>query len=186
MNTEIMTGLATELATLGGGCFWCLEAAFIQLAGVHSVVSGYAGGGLEHPDYRSVCSGTTGHAEVVRILFDPAVIDYRILLESFFTIHDPTTPNRQGHDVGSQYRSVIFTHAPSQDAMARSLITELDAAEIWNAPIVTAVSPAPIFWPAEDEHQNYLANNPFQLYCQAVVAPKVAHLRKAFSARLKS
>lgn len=175
----------TEIATLGGGCFWCLEAALRQLAGVHSVVSGYAGGHLEHPDYRSVCGGTSGHAEVVQIRFDPAVIEYRILLEAFFAIHDPTTLDRQGHDVGSQYRSVIFTHTPSQDATARNLIAELNATKIWPARIVTAVSPAPTFWPAEEEHQDFLANNPFQPYCQAVVAPKVAKLRKAFATRLK-
>lgn len=175
-----------EYATLGGGCFWCLDAAFKLLQGVRSVMAGYAGGHLEQPDYRQVCGGATGHAEVVRIEFDPALIDYRTLLTAFFSIHDPTTPNRQGHDVGSQYRSVIFTHSPAQDETARALIAELDSAGIWPAPIVTAVLPAPTFWPAEDYHQDYFAQNPSQAYCQAVVAPKVAKLRQAFAMRLKS
>lgn len=178
--------MTTELATLGGGCFWCLEAAFVQLAGVESVVSGYAGGPSRNPDYRSVCSGTSGHAEVVQLRFDPATIDYRTLLTAFFAIHDPTTLDRQGNDVGSQYRSVIFTHDVIQETIARELIAELDAAKIWPAPIVTAVLPAPTFWRAEDYHQNYYANNPLQGYCQAVVAPKAAKLRKVFAARLKS
>ena len=176
----------TELATLGGGCFWCLEAAFLQLAGVESVVSGYAGGGMPDPDYRSVCDGDTGHAEVVEVRFNPGLIDYGSLLQAFFAIHDPTTPNRQGNDVGSQYRSVIFTHGDQQEKVARELIAELAAAKIWPAPIVTAVSPAPTFWPAEDYHQNYYANNPQQGYCQAVVAPKAAKLRKVFAGRLKT
>ncbi|MDP2135071.1 MAG: peptide-methionine (S)-S-oxide reductase MsrA [Sulfuritalea sp.] len=176
---------ATELATLGGGCFWCLEAAFVQLAGVESVVSGYAGGPRPNPDYRTVCSGDSGHAEVVEVRFDPAVIDYRTLLTAFFAIHDPTTVDRQGNDVGSQYRSVIFTHDDTQAKIAGALIAELDAAKIWPAPIVTAVSPAPTFWRAEDYHQNYFAKNPQQGYCQAVVAPKAAKLRKVFAGRLK-
>jgi len=175
----------TELATLGGGCFWCLEAAFLQLAGVESVVSGYAGGPMQNPDYASVCGGDTGHAEVVEVRFDPAVIDYRTLLAAFFAIHDPTTPNRQGNDVGTQYRSVIFTHDAEQEKTARTMIAELAVAKIWPARIVTAVSPAPTFWPAEDYHQNYFANNPEQAYCQVVVAPKAAKLRKAFAGRLK-
>lgn len=178
--------IATEFATLGGGCFWCLEAALGELAGVLSVTSGYSGGSVDHPDYRAVCSGDTGHAEVVRVEFDPAVIDYRSLLEAFFAIHDPTTPDRQGHDVGTQYRSVIFTHSPAQEAVARTLIAELDTARIWPAPIVTAVLPAPTFWPAEDYHRDYFARNPYQPYCQAVVAPKVAKLRHKFAARLKA
>jgi peptide-methionine (S)-S-oxide reductase len=185
MNNEHATELATEVATLGGGCFWCLEAAFVQLAGVESVVSGYAGGPMRNPDYRSVCSGDTGHAEVVEVRFDPAMIDYRTLLQAFFAIHDPTTPNRQGNDVGSQYRSVIFTHGAEQEKTAREVVAELAAAKIWPAPIVTAVSPAPTFWPAEDHHKNYYANNPDQSYCQFVVAPKAAKLRKVFAGRLK-
>jgi len=175
-----------EVATLGGGCFWCLEAAFVQLAGVESVVSGYAGGPTRNPDYHSVCGGDSGHAEVVEVRFNPSVIDYRTLLQAFFAIHDPTTPDRQGNDVGSQYRSVIFTHDGAQEKIARDLIAELDAEKVWPAPIVTAVSPAPTFWPAEDYHQNYYANNPQQGYCQAVVAPKAAKLRRLFAGRLKT
>lgn len=175
----------TATATLGGGCFWCLEAALRQLDGVLSVVSGYAGGRVDDPDYRSVCGGDTGHAEVVEIRFDPAVLDYRTLLEAFFAIHDPTTPNRQGNDVGSQYRSVIFTHDADQERTARTLIAELDAAHVWPDPIVTEVLPAPRFWPAEEYHQDYLARNPAQPYCQAVVAPKAAKLRQKFASRLK-
>jgi len=174
-----------ELATLGGGCFWCLEAAFAQLAGVESVISGYAGGQMQNPDYGSVCGGATGHAEVVEVRFDPAVIDYRTLLQAFFAIHDPTTANRQGNDVGTQYRSVIFTHGAEQEKAARAVIAELTTAKTWSTPIVTVVSPAPTFWPAEDHHQNYFANNPNQGYCQFVVAPKAAKLRKVFAGRLK-
>jgi peptide-methionine (S)-S-oxide reductase len=184
-KTEVAIGLATELATLGGGCFWCLEAALVQLEGVTSVVSGYAGGQMQKPDYNSVCGGNTGHAEVVEVRFDPAVIDYRTLLEAFFAIHDPTTPNRQGNDIGSQYRSVIFTHGSEQEKTAKALIADLTTAKIWPGQIVTAVSPAPTFWPAENYHQNYFANNPDQSYCQFVVAPKAAKLRKAFAGRLK-
>ena len=174
-----------EVATLGGGCFWCLEAAFVQLAGVESVVSGYAGGSMLNPDYRSVCGGHTGHAEVVQVRFDPAAIDYLTVLQAFFAIHDPTTLNRQGNDVGTQYRSVIFTHDAEQEMTAKELIAELTAAKIWPAAIVTAVSPTPTFWPAEAYHQHYFANNPDQSYCQFVVAPKAAKLRKLFAARLK-
>lgn len=175
-----------EVATLGGGCFWCIEAALRLLEGVNHVTSGYAGGAVERPSYRQICTGTTDHAEVVQVEFDPAVIDYRTLLTAFFTIHDPTTRDRQGHDIGTQYRSVIFTHSPEQDRIARALIAELDAASIWPDPIVTAVLPAPTFWPAEDYHQDYFAQNPAQPYCRAVVAPKVAKLREKFAARLKS
>lgn len=177
--------MTTEIATLGGGCFWCTEAALLQLKGVESIVSGYAGGATENPDYHSICTGRTGHAEVVEVCFDPAIIDYRTLLLAFFAIHDPTTLNRQGNDVGTQYRSVIFTHDGGQEKIALSLIAELAAAQTWPNPIVTAVSPAPTFWRAEDYHQNYYANNPMQGYCQAVVAPKAAKLRKVFTGRLK-
>ena len=177
---------ATEFATLGGGCFWCVEASLMLLAGVRSVTSGYAGGKIDHPTYRQICNGETGHAEVVRVEFDPAVIDYRTLLTAFFTIHDPTTRDRQGHDIGTQYRSVIFTHSPEQDGIARNLIAALESERIWPDPIVTAVLPAPTFWPAEDYHKNYFAQNPAQPYCRAVVAPKVAKLRERFAARLKS
>ncbi|MBL8487820.1 MAG: peptide-methionine (S)-S-oxide reductase MsrA [Rhodocyclaceae bacterium] len=175
----------SETAMLGGGCFWCLEAALRQLEGVESVISGYAGGHMEDPDYRSVCSGTTGHAEVVRIGFDPRIIDYRTLLEAFFAIHDPTTPDRQGNDVGTQYRSVIFFHGSKQEQTARELMAELARAGVWPGPIVTQLLPAPRFWPAEDYHQDYLANNPMQPYCQFVVAPKAAKLRQKFRDRLK-
>jgi peptide-methionine (S)-S-oxide reductase len=174
-----------ETAILGGGCFWCLEAALRQLKGVDSVISGYAGGQVDDPDYRAVCSGTTGHAEVVQVAFDPAVIDYRTLLTAFFAIHDPTTKDRQGNDVGSQYRSVIFTLTPEQDLTAREMIGELTAEHVWPGTIVTEVLPAPRFWPAEDYHQDYLANNPRQPYCTAVVAPKAAKLRQVFKDRLK-
>ena len=178
--------IATSVATLGGCCFWCLEAAFIQLKGVASVVSGYAGGATQNPDYHSVCGGRTGHAEVVEVRFNPAVIDYRTLLLAFFAVHDPTTLNRQGNDIGTQYRSVIFTHGAEQERIARELIAELGASGTWPDPIVTAVSPAPTFWRAEDYHQNYYANNPNQGYCMAVVAPKAAKLRKVFAGRLKN
>ncbi len=174
-----------ETAILGGGCFWCLEAALRQLKGVDSVVSGYAGGHVADPAYRAVCTGATGHAEVVEVSFDPAVIDYRTLLMAFFAIHDPTTRDRQGNDIGTQYRSVIFTVTPDQDRVAKTLIGELTAERIWPNPIVTEVLPAPRFWPAEDYHQNYLANNPQQPYCMAVVAPKAAKLRQVFKDRLK-
>ena len=174
-----------ETATLGGGCFWCLEAALRQLKGVESVTSGYAGGHVGEPDYRQVCSGSTGHAEVVQIVFDPAVIDYRTLLDAYFAIHDPTTKNRQGNDVGTQYRSVIFTHSDQQARVAKETIAELTAGHVWSAPVVTEVQPAPAFWPAEGYHQDYLANNPGQPYCVAVVAPKAHKLRQVFRDRLK-
>jgi peptide-methionine (S)-S-oxide reductase len=174
-----------ETAILGGGCFWCLEAALRQLQGVESVISGYAGGHVAVPDYRAVCAGTTGHAEVVQVSFDPAAIDYRTLLTAFFAIHDPTTKNRQGNDVGTQYRSVVFTVTPEQERIAKDMIAELAAEHVWPNAIVTEVLPAPRFWPAEDYHQDYLANNPNQAYCMAVVAPKAAKLRQVFKDRLK-
>jgi peptide-methionine (S)-S-oxide reductase len=174
-----------ETAILGGGCFWCLEAALRQLEGVESVVSGYCGGDVEWPTYEQVCEGDTGHAEVVKLEFDPSVIDYRTLLEAFFAIHDPTTRDRQGNDVGPQYRSVIFACSAEQQEAAGKLVAELDAARIWPRPIVTEVLPAPTFWPAEDYHQDYLAHHPVQPYCMAVVAPKAAKLRQKFAARLK-
>ncbi|MEK8088514.1 peptide-methionine (S)-S-oxide reductase MsrA [Thermithiobacillus plumbiphilus] len=176
----------TEIATLGGGCFWCLEAVFQQLKGVKEVISGYAGGQVENPDYRQVCSGTTGHAEVVQIHFDPAVISYRDLLDVFFTIHDPTTLNCQGADVGTQYRSVIFHHSPEQQQVAETTIRELESAGVWNAPIVTEVLPAPHFYPAEVYHKDYYARNPDQGYCRIVIAPKVAKLRQKYMDRLKA
>jgi peptide-methionine (S)-S-oxide reductase len=174
-----------ETAILGGGCFWCLEAALRQLAGVDAVVSGYCGGSVERPDYAAVCAGDTGHVEVVHITFDPRVIDYRSLLEAYFAIHDPTTRDRQGNDVGSQYRSVIFTHSVEQERIARQLIADMTEQQLWPRPIVTEVLPAPTFWPAEDYHQDYLANHPRQPYCVAVVAPKAAKLREKFRDRLR-
>jgi peptide-methionine (S)-S-oxide reductase len=174
-----------EVATLGGGCFWCLEAVFDQLSGVTDVVSGYAGGHVDNPTYKAVCNGTTGHAEVVQVTFDPAQISFREVLEVFFSTHDPTTLNRQGADVGTQYRSAIFYHSEAQRATAAELIAELDAAREWPNPIVTEVTKASRFYPAEDYHQEYFAQNGRQPYCQFVVAPKVAKFRKQYAERLK-
>ncbi len=174
-----------ETATLGGGCFWCLEAVYDELKGVEEVVSGYAGGAVANPSYEQVCSGRTGHAEVIQVAFDPRQISYQELLEVFFTIHDPTTPNRQGHDIGPQYRSIILYHSPEQHAVARETIAQLEAAQLWGAPIVTEVVPYTAFYPAEDYHQEYFRNNPGQPYCQVVVAPKVAKFRKQYLDRLK-
>ena len=175
-----------EVATLAGGCFWCLEAVYKELRGVESVVSGYAGGRVPRPTYRQVCEGTTGHAEVVQLTFDPRAVTFRELLEVFFTIHNPTTPNRQGADVGTQYRSAIFYHTPEQRETAERVIAELTAAGVWDAPIVTEVAPLTNFYPAEDYHQDYFENNPTQPYCRAVVAPKVAKFRKHFLEKLKA
>ena len=177
--------IVTELATLGGGCFWCVEAALKQLEGVKEAVSGYAGGHVDNPSYEAICGGDSGHVEVVRFEYEPAKIDYRTLLLAFFTAHDPTTPNRQGNDVGEQYRSVIFTHSDEQARIARELVAELDTQRIWPAPIVTQILPVPKFWTAEQYHQDYFAHNPNQPYCAVVVAPKVAKLRKSFSDRMK-
>ena len=173
----------TEVAILGGGCFWCLEAVYLEARGVTKVESGYMGGPNPNPSYEQVCSGTTGHAEVVRLEFDPAVISYRDILEIFFTIHDPTTLNRQGNDVGTQYRSVIFATSPEQEATARQVMAEM--AHVWDAPIVTEISPAQPYFKAEDYHQNYFAQHPLQGYCAFVVAPKVAKFRKMFVERAK-
>jgi peptide-methionine (S)-S-oxide reductase len=183
METESQT--RREVATLAGGCFWCLEAVYDQLRGVDEVVSGYTGGTVPQPTYKLVCTGTTGHAEAVQITFDPTVISFRDLLDVFFTIHDPTTLNRQGADVGTQYRSAIFYHTPEQKAAAEQVIKELTAARLWNDPIVTEVVPFEVFYPAEAYHQEYFANNPDQGYCRMVVAPKVAKFRKQHLARLK-
>ena len=180
-----MTNPQVELATLGGGCFWCLEAVFDLLDGVTDVVSGYMGGHIIDPSYRQVCNGNTGHAEVVQLRFDPAAISFRELLEVFFSIHDPTTLNRQGNDVGPQYRSAIFYHSTEQQTTAAALIGELNARQIWRGPIVTEVAPAATFYPAEAYHQDYFALNGRQPYCQMVVAPKVAKFRKQYAARLK-
>jgi peptide-methionine (S)-S-oxide reductase len=174
----------TQLATLGGGCFWCLEAVFEQLRGVAKVESGYAGGQSPNPTYKAVCSGATGHAEVVQVAFDPAVISYRELLDVFFAIHDPTTLNRQGNDIGTQYRSAIFTHSPEQHATAEAAIRELTEQNVWPNPIVTEVVPLLQFFKAEDYHQGYFRSNPAQPYCQLVVNPKVAKARKAFAAKM--
>jgi peptide-methionine (S)-S-oxide reductase len=175
-----------EIATLGGGCFWCLEAVFENLKGVEKVESGFAGGTTANPTYRQVCTGDTGHAEVVQVTFDPAVVSYRDVLDVFFATHDPTTLNRQGADVGTQYRSAVFFHNPEQEQVARQRIAELNAAKIWNAPIVTEVVPLEKFFRAEDYHQGYFRHNPAQQYCQAVVSPKVAKFRKHFADKLKA
>ncbi len=175
-----------EALTLGGGCFWCLEAAFMEFRGVDSVVSGYAGGNTQDPDYRQICTGSTGHAEVVQLRFDNDVVSVRTLLQVFFTIHDPTTLNRQGADVGSQYRSVIFYHTDSQKDEAETIIREYQAEKIWSDPIVTQVLPVPHFFPAEEYHQDYYRNNSMQGYCQAVISPKLAKLRQQHQSLLKS
>lgn len=184
--SDTMPPSATRLATLGGGCFWCLDAVYRELRGVERVTSGYAGGDTPAPTYREVCGGRTGHAEVVQVEFDPAVITYRDLLDVFFTIHDPTQLNRQGADVGTQYRSVIFTHDAEQAREAREAIAAMEQANVWDAPIVTLVEPLPPFFPAEAYHQDYYRNNPDQGYCQVVVAPKVAKARRKFFERLKA
>jgi peptide-methionine (S)-S-oxide reductase len=174
-----------EVATLAGGCFWCLEAAFGQLKGVERVQSGYSGGHVPSPSYEDVCTGTTGHAEVVQITFDPQVVPFRDLLHVFFTIHDPTTPDRQGGDVGTQYRSAIFYHTPEQRAEAERVIAELEAEKVWDDPIVTQVTPFEKFYPAEEYHRDYYRRNPDQGYCRAVIAPKVAKVRKLYLDKLK-
>jgi len=174
-----------ETAVLGGGCFWCLDAVFRELAGVTSIESGYAGGRTPHPTYEAVCRGDTGHAEVVRVSFDPAVLSYRDLLRVFFTIHDPTTRDRQGNDVGTQYRSVIFAQTDAQRADAKAVLDELEAAHVWPDPIVTELAGAGTFYPAEAYHQDYFERNGGQPYCAYVVAPKVAKFRKAYAERLK-
>ncbi len=174
-----------EVATLAGGCFWCLEAVFDDLEGVEDVVSGYSGGSVPNPSYKHVCTGETGHAEVVQVTFTPDVISYRDLLKVFFTIHDPTTMNRQGADVGTQYRSAIFTHSEAQEKVAEEVIAELNAAGLWDDPIVTEVVPLEAYYPAEDYHQEYFRQNPNQAYCRMVIAPKVAKFRKQYLERLK-
>ncbi len=174
-----------EVATLAGGCFWCLEAVFDELRGVEKVESGYSGGDVADPTYRHVCTGTTGHAEVVQITFDPEAISLRELLDVFFTIHDPTTLNRQGPDVGTQYRSAIFYHSARQKDVADDVIAELDASDVWDGPIVTEVKPLEAFYPAEDYHRDYFRNNPDQRYCTVVIAPKVAKARSKFLEKLK-
>ena len=185
MNEHEQDG-GRETATLAGGCFWCLEAVFEQLRGVESVVSGYSGGHTANPTYEMVCSGRTGHAEVVQITFDPAVVSYRELLGLFFTMHDPTTLNRQGPDSGTQYRSAVYYHSAEQKAVAEEAIAELTASAVWSAPIVTEVAPSDVFYPAEEYHQEYYRRNLGQPYCQVIIAPKVAKLRKEYLAALKA
>jgi peptide-methionine (S)-S-oxide reductase len=175
-----------ETVTLGGGCFWCLEAVYDRMEGVQSVVSGYMGGKTANPSYNDVCGGGTGHAEVVQVTFDPKVTSFRDVLEVFFTIHDPTTLNRQGNDAGTQYRSAIFFHSPEQETVARQFIAELTADKVWSNPIVTEVTPASTFYPAEDYHQEYFERNPGQPYCQYVVVPKVQKFRQKFAAKMKA
>jgi peptide-methionine (S)-S-oxide reductase len=178
-------GKQAELATLAGGCFWCLEAVFDELKGVESVESGYSGGHVQSPSYAQVCNGNTGHAEVVQITFDPQVLAFKDLLTVFFTVHDPTTLNRQGNDVGTQYRSAIFYHNEEQKKIAEAVIQEIGAEKIWDDPIVTEVKPFDQFYIAEDYHQEYYKNNSFQPYCRIVIAPKVAKIRRKFAERLK-
>jgi peptide-methionine (S)-S-oxide reductase len=187
--TQKQSGLVSSkhiaLATLGGGCFWCTEAVFSLINGVEKVESGYSGGGLEHPTYEHVSTGTTGHAEVVQISFNPEVISFREILEIFFSSHDPTTLNRQGNDVGTQYRSVIFYHTDQQKAEAEQMIKELTEAKTWKAPIVTKVEPCKAFYKAEEYHQNYFKHNPEKAYCQLVIAPKIKKLQKHYFPKLK-
>jgi peptide-methionine (S)-S-oxide reductase len=177
--------MTREITTLGGGCFWCLEAVYDQLKGVEDVVSGYSGGRVSHPSYELVCTGTTGHAEVVQLTFDPDVVTFQDILRVFFTIHDPTTLNRQGADVGTQYRSAIFYHSAEQKATADDVIAEITTAHLWDDPIVTEVTPFEVFYPAEEYHQNYFVQHPNQGYCRVVIAPKVAKFRKLYLDRLK-
>jgi peptide-methionine (S)-S-oxide reductase len=184
-DPEDFMGKELEVATLAGGCFWCLEAVYDDLKGVESVESGYSGGSVPHPSYERVCQGNTGHAEVVQVTYDPMVVSFKDLLKVFFTIHDPTTLNRQGNDVGTQYRSAIFYHDEGQKKTAEEVIKEIQEAKIWDRPIVTEVTPFDVFYMAEDYHQEYFKNNPFQGYCRAIIAPKVTKFRHAFADQLK-
>ncbi|MDE2722056.1 MAG: peptide-methionine (S)-S-oxide reductase MsrA [Gemmatimonadota bacterium] len=176
---------AMETATLGGGCFWCVEAIYQDVIGVHKVVSGYAGGEVENPTYQEVCSGTTGHAEVVQIAFDPTVISFEEILFIFWRTHDPTTLNRQGNDVGTQYRSVIYYHDEEQKKIAEQSMAETEASDLWADPIVTEIAPLPIFYEGEAYHQNYFVDNPYQPYCIFVINPKVQKFRKSFRNKLR-
>ena len=185
METQTTALSGTEVATLAGGCFWCLEAVYDELKGVKSVESGYMGGSVANPSYEAVCGGSTGHAEVVRVTFDPTIVSFKEILDVFFVIHDPTTLNRQGNDSGTQYRSAIFYHSPGQKAAAEGVIADLSSKEIFDDPIVTEISPASAFFPAEDYHQEYFRRNPNQPYCSLVVRPKVAKFRKHFLQKLK-
>ncbi len=184
--TEISQSSDSELATLGGGCFWCLEAVFDQVKGVESVESGYMGGGRPNPTYEAVCSGTTGYAEIIQIRFDPNVIEFRELLEIFFGIHDPTTLNRQGNDSGTQYRSAIFYHTPQQETIAKEVIEQLTNNKLFDTPIVTEVVTASTFYIAEPYHQEYFVQNPSQPYCSYLIGPKVAKFRQQFANKLKA
>ena len=184
-SSAVANNKKLEFAVLAGGCFWCLEAVYDQVSGVSDVVSGYAGGHSPNPTYEQVCSGTTGHAEVVRVAFDPEVISYGEILGIFFSIHDPTTLNRQGADVGTQYRSAIFYTSPEQKAAAEAMIKKLAEEKVWEKPVVTEVVPLEVFYPAEDYHQEYFARNPYQGYCQFVVAPKVSKFKKKYANLLK-
>ncbi|MEZ4700439.1 MAG: peptide-methionine (S)-S-oxide reductase MsrA [Rhodothermales bacterium] len=179
-----MTTKPFEVATIGGGCFWCIEAVFSPLKGIEKLVSGYAGGHKPNPTYKEVCTGATGHAEVVQVTFDPEVMPYEDLLEIFFAMHDPTTLNRQGGDKGTQYRSVVYYHDAAQQHTAEAVVARLTADQVFDDPIVTQVEPLDVFWPAEDYHQDYFANNAYQPYCMAVIAPKVLKLREKYAARL--
>ena len=183
MDAEKQTLL--ETITLGGGYFWCLEAVFDQLDGIEDVVSGYAGGSMPDPNYQMVCSGNTGHAEVVQLKYNPRLISIDEIFDVFFSIHDPTTLNRQGADIGTQYRSVIFYHSEEQKVAAQKFISEIDLSKVWNSPLVTQLEPIKVFYPAEDYHQNYFEKNPYQGYCRAVIAPKLGKFRSKFSHRLK-
>ena len=185
-DTSQATAAGRELATLGGGCFWCLEAVFDQVKGVESVESGYMGGGRPNPTYEAVCTGTTGHAEIIQIRFDPNVISFRELLEIFFGIHDPTTLNRQGNDAGTQYRSAILYHSPEQEAIAKEVIEKLMNDKLFDTPIVTEVVPASTFYIAENYHQEYFVQNPSQPYCAYLISPKIAKFRQQFADKLKS
>lgn len=180
-----MGGNGTEEAVLGGGCFWCLEAAFQELSGVQDVESGYAGGHVDEPTYHEVCGGGTGHAEVVRVRFDPEALSFREILKVFFTVHDPTTRDRQGADVGPQYRSIILHVSPRQEAEARSVIRQLEEEGVWERPIVTEVVPLETFWPAEEEHRDYYRRHPERAYCRVVIRPKLTKLRSAWPDRLR-
>jgi peptide-methionine (S)-S-oxide reductase len=186
LGEQLMSPSNNDVATLGGGCFWCTEAIFDQLRGIEKVESGYSGGSVPNPSYEDVCTGTTGHAESIQITFNPKQASFKEILQIFFTTHDPTTLNRQGHDVGTQYRSVIFYHNPEQEAVAKEVIKETNAAKIWKNPIVTQVVPFKTFYKAEDYHQEYFKNNERQPYCQVVIAPKVAKLREHYREKLKT
>ena len=186
LETQSTPPQGKEIATLGAGCFWCVEAAFDMLQGVESVESGYMGGTQPNPTYEAICTGATGHAEVVQVTFDPSVISFRDILQVFFFLHDPTTLNRQGNDTGTQYRSVIFYHSSEQEATAKEVITTLTADKLFDAPIVTEVSPAPTFYMGEDYHQEYFVRNPMQPYCSYLIGPKIVKFRKQFESKLKT